>query len=620
MAATVPPVNLAGLATSPQPNHTETSISPPNANSTISHHSPQRRRQIKQLKKQPAIRLHIHILDKSFAMNVGRGTQDLKWLATVAAQRFDRMTKAHGRVRQRETMRALRNVRVVLPAEVRTPRGSPRPGADTSKSNDEQHNDGGWPYDFVHPKTRIRDVLRTGDHVEIAVDLDRATRGCAPALQKEKAWQRVEDSGFQEYAFRNSKTSLENRLKHEKQIRERATRLREAQSVLRREIANQLFGADVNTSPEEVQLAFEEEMKEMSMPMFIRGAKQRNLIYELLRTGYEDICLTFRFYGGLGSKADIIENAAAGLFKKKEEEEKEDNDDTISFNEFQQFVKQSRIWDSIGDTKKGGAGAITVSTLKEIFRVVNSKMETGGGGGGAKFRVRGDGEFDRSEFMEALVHLARYKYTKQFDNNGALQLEQLLHEHIFTHAKQLVPNEFRAQLAGSDSANLLLDNLEVFRFIFDRYADSKSRTMDRNAFFKLMYDVGMMVPVEKKGSRIIELLQEADAGALTMDQIDWLLSKTQNGANDDPSEKGGNGGSALNTERSDVKEQDQELGLVFVSFVEAVARAGNERWQFEADDLDHRIETTIQQLRRLQFEKTNRRYLQSGASNDSDGR
>lgn len=128
MAATVPPVNLAGLATSPQPNHNETSISPPNDNSTISHHSPQRRRQIKQLKKQPAIRLHIHILDKSFAMNVGRGTQDLKWLATVAAQRFDRMTKAHGRVRQRETMRALRNVRVVLPAEVRTPRGSPPTG------------------------------------------------------------------------------------------------------------------------------------------------------------------------------------------------------------------------------------------------------------------------------------------------------------------------------------------------------------------------------------------------------------------------------------------------------------------------------------------------------------
>lgn len=612
----VPPVNLTSLTNTIDGEYVANeNPSPPNKDNN--RHSPQRRRQIKQLQKQPAIRLHIHILDKSFAMNVGRGTQDLKWLATVAAQRFDRITKAHGRVRQRETMRALRNVRVVLPAEVRTPRGSPRPG---EKPGDEK-NGGGWPYDFVHPKTRIRDILRSGDHVEIAVDLDRATRGCAPALQKEKAWQRVEDSGFQEYAFRNSKTSLENRLKYEKQIRERAARLREAQAVLRREIANQLFGADVNTSPEEVQLAFEEEVKEVSMPMFIRGTKQRNLVHELLRESYDDICLTFRFYGGLGSKADLIENATKDLFKQNEGEEDQDNDDTISFNEFQQFVKQSRIWNATGDSKKDSAGSINRATLKEIFRVVNSKMEIGSGES-AKFRVRGDAEFDRSEFMEALIHLARHKYNKQFDNDGSLQLQHLLSEYISVHAKNLVPNEFRAQLAGSESANLLLDNLEVFRFLFDRYADSKSRTMDRNAFLKLMYDIDMMVPVGKKGSRVIELTHEADSGALTIDRVDYLLGKTQNETINEPvsREKGGStGGSAVNTERTrktDDSEQETQLGLVFVSFIEAVARCGNERWKFEADDLDHRIETTIQQLRRLQFERTNRRYLISGANKE----
>ena len=176
--------------------------------------SPQRRRQRKQLKKRPAMRLHVHILDKSFVLNVGKGTQDLKWLATVAAQRFDRMARPNGRMRQRETIRAgAGKCRVVLPAEVRTPRSSPRPGLNEAES--------GWPYDFVHPKTRIRDVLRNGDHVEITVDLDRATRGIAPALQKEKAWTRVEDSGFQDYAFRNSETLLEHRLQHEKIIRER---------------------------------------------------------------------------------------------------------------------------------------------------------------------------------------------------------------------------------------------------------------------------------------------------------------------------------------------------------------------------------------------------------------
>ena len=75
----------------------------------------------------------------------------------------------------------------------------------------------------------------------------------------------------------------------------------------------------------------------------------------------------------------------------------------------------------------------------------------------------------------------------------------------------------------------------------------------------------------------------------------------------------------MNTERSTLTEleAEQQVGLTFVSFIEAVARAGNERWQFEADDLDHRIETTIQQLRRLQFEKTNRRYLPQGAASET---
>ena len=618
----VPPMDL-GMLVDPTEEQQE-SLSPLDSSvptlgfaSTInSNMTPQRKRQIKQLKKQPSIRLHVHILDKSFVMNVGRGTQDLKWLATVAAQRFDMMTKAHGRIRQRETMRALRNVRVVLPAEVRTPRGSPRPGEAEGASSG-----GGWPYDFVHPKTKIRDVLRTGDHVEIAVDLDRATRGCAPALQKEKAWQRVQDSGFQQYAFRNSKTSLENRMQYEKQIRARATRLRDAQAVLRREIANQLFGDDVNFSPEEIEQAFQDELKEMSIPMFIRGVKQRNRINDLLHEAYEDICLTFRFYGGLGSKADLIENAN-DMLRKPVEEEEEDNDDTISFNEFMQFVQQSRIWDANGGSSKGG-GTITIATLKEIFRVVNSKMEKGGGGAGGGFRVRGDGEFDRSEFMEALLHLARYKYAKQFESDGSLQLEALLNDYIAVHAQHLVPNEFRAQLAGSESANLVLDNLEVFRFIFDRYADSKTRTMDRNVFLKLMYDIQMMVPIEERGRRKIELLHEADQGALSIDQVDQLLQEVQSGAGDETekgSEKGrsgsggggSGGGSALNTARTDEELVEEEVGLVFVSFIEAVCRAGNERWQYEADDLDHRIETTIQQLRRLQFEKTNRRYLRSG--------
>merc|ERR1719506_2060255 len=64
--------------------------------------------------------------------------------------------------------------------------------------------------------------------------------------------------------------------------------------------------------------------------------------------------------------------------------------------------------------------------------------------------------------MEALVHLARHKFNKMYDNDGSAQLEHLLTDFVSNHAKLLVPNEFRARLAGSDSAHLILDNIDVF--------------------------------------------------------------------------------------------------------------------------------------------------------------
>ena len=300
--------------------------------------------------------------------------------------------------------------------------------------------------------------------------------------------------------------------------------------MLRREIANQLFGADVNASPQDIQRAFEEEVKAMAVPMFIRGAKQRTAINEHLRQAYDDICLTFRYYGGLGSKAEIIENTNKSLHSlgKKNKADgsggdggnDDDNEETISFNEFMQFVKQSRIWDNDGGSEGlESSRAITLTTLKEVFRVVNSKMETGGGG--ARFRVRGDGEFDRSEFMEALIHLARHKFNKMYDNNGAVQLEHLLTDFVCKHAKLLVPNEFRAKLASSDSAPLILDNIEVFRFIFDKYADGKTAMMDRNAFLEVLCDVGMMAMVtDRKGKKIILHRRETESQSLRRRRFD----------------------------------------------------------------------------------------------------
>ena len=79
----------------------------------------------------------------------------------------------------------------MLPAEVRTPRSSPRPGLKEAES--------GWPTTLAI-KTAFGTACN-GDHVEITVDLDRATRGIAPALQKERPGRASKTRAFRTMRF-----------------------------------------------------------------------------------------------------------------------------------------------------------------------------------------------------------------------------------------------------------------------------------------------------------------------------------------------------------------------------------------------------------------------------------
>ena len=76
-------------------------------------------------------------------------------------------------------------------------------------------------------------------------------------------------------------------------------------------------------------------------------------------------------------------------------------DTTISPTEFVVFMERTKILDNQRVTRR---------TMKEVFRVVNTETEDDGTGLGGRFKVQGDSEFDRPEFMAAIVHLAGYKY------------------------------------------------------------------------------------------------------------------------------------------------------------------------------------------------------------------
>ena len=79
----------------------------------------------------------------------------------------------------------------------------------------------------------------------------------------------------------------------------------------------------------------------------------------------------------------------------------DENDETISPREYAFFCRQTGILDN----KK-----IKIRTIQEIFRLVNSEVEDDGMQGSGQYRMRGDAEFDRGEFLASLVHVALKRF------------------------------------------------------------------------------------------------------------------------------------------------------------------------------------------------------------------
>ena len=385
----------------------------------------------------------------------------------VAAQRYVVLSKPNGRMRQREQRRTARvGTKAFQPINITTPRLSPR--ADPL-----------WPYSFPHPKTRIRDLLRNGDSVEVKLD----TTGNMDHMV----------TGFQNYAFHNSVTKQERRRPVEVQQRAEQIDKIKRREEKRLQIARSLFGEEIDLETKETMAMFASEWETIKMPSYVKSKQEIVQLEQIIKEHYVSICTAFKFYGGLGdvAKAELSMNlhnkghndGNKTRFEEEEEEAEEDDDDTISLPEFESFCGKTGILDGY---------KVSHRDIVEVFRIVNQKMEQHGKGGG-KFKVKGDEYFDRSEFIEALILLAHFKYDKEYDGKITTQLHNLMSQQVIPHVERLKPSEFRLKMAIGKVCNLLLDSIGVFREVFQLYADKKTNNeMNQRTFTKFCIHVGFM--------------------------------------------------------------------------------------------------------------------------------
>jgi|EP00505_MAST-04D_sp_SCG-Rhode-Island_P002160 hypothetical protein len=482
--------------------------------------------------KKPVIKLHVHIHDKVFQVGCGNGKQELKWLAMTAAQRYVNLAKPCGRMRQREPMRRARvGVKSFQPTLLKTPRLSPR--ADPL-----------WPYDFPHPRTKIRDLLRNGDHVEVQLD----TTGNMDHMV----------TGFQSYAFHNSTSKMERRRPEELSLQKHQIEKIKHREEKRLHIARSLFGEVIDLSTDETMRKFSEEWGTVKIPSYAKTKQERAQLEQVIREHYVTICTAFAFYGGLGdiAKAEQSMNMFNQGAHAEAEVEEEDDDETISMSEFEQFCSKTGILDGYRVSHK---------IIMQIFKIVNQKLETHGEGGGM-FKVEGDAQFDRGEFLEAIILLAHYKYDKEFDGKIVTQTHNLMVNLVQPHVERLRPSDFRLHMAEGVVCNLLLDNIGTFRTVFEMYLDEKTNNeMNSRTFKTFAVHVGFM-----EGTR-----------ALDKKFVEHIFMESQNERF--PAE----------TLASFMQE------MVLVEFMEGACRLAEAYWPNSVGKLDVKVDMLIDLLQRL---------------------
>lgn len=294
----------------------------------------------------------------SFDIPVGDGQKTVKWLATVASQRFS-ARGPHGRLRTREPLMAQSQGSAYMPSSVTT--------EDTS---------------FFHPDALLAEVMHDAQQVLVTL---------APKIPVDEIGHTMM-SRWAIIAFANSESQRilrEQALKEEYSIQEEQRREREEREAATR-AAEQKFKATEMRSVVAVQLHDEEKIAEALMEdwynmnrksmidNWVKSPSEQKKLKELFGGHYVQLSELFKTYGAAGS--------AMGTTHEME------------YLEFSQFCNDVSIFDDVKNSQE---------LMSAAFRRGNCYLEATG-----DEREAMNSSLDRPGFFNALIQLALMKFTE----------------------------------------------------------------------------------------------------------------------------------------------------------------------------------------------------------------
>eukprot|EP00948_MAST-09A_sp_MAST-9A-sp1_P002609 g2609.t1 len=399
-------------------------------------------------KKQPGMKVFVHIHDRVFPVCIGKGNQDFRWLSMVAANRYSN-SRPHGRIRQRES-NTQRDIGNFVPNE-----------ALLEKKQKKKGN--------INPKSKLNKLLKNGDHIEVHL----------------RTGQEAEYTRFESFAFLNSNAAKERREREEqiRQLREREETRRRFEENARRRKENEalLFGSSGEVSEEKVNEIFEKDYSQMDISAYLKNEEERRDIKATLRSSYLALRELFLHYANEEHDADGdgIDDGEGAV-----------HDNKMSIREFVQFVSDAGVLNG---------SSLTEKTVMKIFRKTNEEYEQSGD---AYFQTDGDDAFDRPEFMESMFLIARKRFKGEKGGDPSQQFDHLMAHFILPHFEKVRSTDFRSILLQPENADILTRNIDCLKGVYDKYTNrhddddvvdmDDAATIDIDEFELMMKEAGLL--------------------------------------------------------------------------------------------------------------------------------
>ena len=423
----------------------------------------------------PTITLHLHVHEHHFIQPCKEGTQPVKWLAMVAAQRFS-MTNPRGRVRQREGPKSPRGG--FTPSELRSPR-TRRIKKNQAVPDWEAINKrakgliihGTVEEDFIHPDSKIKDVFRDGDRVVINLNVGgtgaRVTR-------------------FHSYAFHNSSAAQERRQEYEEEVEKEQEAaddraLEEIKAHIRKN-TDILFGSSASPhlvhTTSELSAAFDVEWGLMEAEHFISEDNSPEAVRGCLEIYYTPLRAAFKHWSAAGKLETVTTGREYHL------------ETSMTADEVSQLLQK------VGLFNEQFKEAHLMQLLKRVHQETATLHSRNVSSGGGRFRSSGgsggggggpgsDLHFARPEFMLCLCLVAGERLKGRHNDNLALQVHELLHDYMCPYIQTLVRTDARAALTQDSIAKAIATVIAELRFLYDEYSSANAARFADNGTLHL---------------------------------------------------------------------------------------------------------------------------------------